>query len=65
MSGHSEIDNLVKKSVFCGIKDKLYTMRSVYVSGDNAKGDLLFSDLIDLLTEYEKELVAASAVKSN
>jgi hypothetical protein len=47
MSCSPEIDNIVKKSVLSGIKDKLYIMRSLYISGDNAKGDFLFSDLID------------------
>ena len=56
MVDRSEIKNLVKKSVLCGIKDKLYMMRSLYISGDNVKGDFLFSDLIESLTEYEKEV---------
>lgn len=54
MSCSSEIDNIIKKSVLSGIKDKLYIMRSLYISGDNVKGDSLFSDLIESLTEYEK-----------
>ena len=54
MSDRSEINNLVKKSVFCGIKDKLYMMRSFYISGDNVKGDFLFSDLNELLKDYKE-----------
>lgn len=30
-------------------------MRFLYVSGDNIKGDILFSDLIESLKGYEKE----------
>lgn len=54
MTGSSEIDNIVKKCILSGIKDKLYIMRSLYISGDNVKGDFLFSDLIESFTEYEK-----------
>lgn len=61
MDERSEIDNLVRKSIFCGIKDKLYTMRSSYVAGDNITGDFLLSNIIDFLNESEKEQVAASA----
>lgn len=56
MGDRSEINNFVKKSVLCGIKDKLFMMRSLYISGDNIKGDFLFSDLFESLTEYEKEV---------
>lgn len=56
MSDRSEINNLVKKSVLSGIIDNLYNIRSSYISGDEVKGDFLFTGLIETLKEYKNEI---------
>lgn len=56
MSDHSQINNLVKKSVLLGIIDNIYEIRSSYISGDKVTGDFLFAGLIDALKEYENEI---------
>lgn len=56
MNDRIGIDNLVKKSILLGTIDKLYQIRSYYVSGDNVQGEWMLSSLIEDLKEYEKEI---------
>lgn len=56
MNNCSEINNLVKKSIFLGVIDNLNHIRSLYLSGDKAQGDFLFTNLIESLNEYKNEI---------